>query len=110
MRLAALILIATACSLMPQEISHTTEPRVIHAVQPEYTKEAVDAKLQGVVLLTALIGVDGLPSDIEVIHGLGKGLDEKANECLQRWRFSPGTNHGDPIPMKVRVEINFRLP
>jgi protein TonB len=110
MKLAALILIATAGSLRPQEISHTTAPRVIHTVQPEYTKEALDAKLQGTVLLTALIGVDGLPSDIKMTRGLGKGLDEKAVECVERWRFSPGTNHGEPIPMKVQVEINFRLP
>jgi periplasmic protein TonB len=106
----ALILIASAGSLLPQEISHTTEPRVIHTVQPEYTKEALDAKLQGTVLLTALIGVDGIPSDIKMTRRLGKGLDEKALECVERWRFSPGTNHGEPSPMKVKVEINFRLP
>ncbi len=109
MRPAVLILIATASSLLPQEISHTTEPRVIHTVQPEYTKEALDAKLQGTVLLTAIVGVDGLPSEIKVIRGLGKGLDEKAIVCAERWRFSPGTNHGEAIPMKVQVEINFRL-
>jgi protein TonB len=104
------MLIATAGSLLPQEISHTTEPKVIHTVRPEYTKEAVDAKLQGTVLLTVLVGVKGVPSDIKVTRRLGKGLEEKAIECVEQWRFSPGTNHGEPIPAKVQVEIEFRLP
>ena len=50
MMLAALFLIATASMLLPQEILHTTPPKVIHTVQPEYTKEAQDAKLQGDVV------------------------------------------------------------
>jgi TonB family protein len=108
-KLAILILIALADPMLPQEISHTTEPTVIQAARPEYTKEAVDAKLSGTVLLSALVGVDGLPSEIKLFQGLGKGLDDKAFECLRQWRFTPGTNHGEPIPVKVQVEVDFRV-
>ena len=110
MKFAALFLIAAAVVLQPQEISHTTPPRVIHTVQPEYTKDAMDAKLQGTVILSALVGIDGVPSDITLVRRLGKGLDEKAVEFLRQWRFSPGLSHGEPIPVKVTVEIMFRLP
>jgi protein TonB len=109
MRLAALFLIAVSF-LHPQEISHTTEPRVAHRVEPEYTKEARDAKIEGVVILSLLIGADGAPSDIKVVRGLGKGLDEKAVECLQQWRFIPATNHSEPVSTKATFEMNFRLP
>lgn len=108
--LAALFLIATASMLLPQEILHTTPPKVIHTVQPEYTKEAQDAKLQGDVVVSALVDVDGIPTDVKVTRGLGMGLDEKAVECVKQWRFSPGTNHGDDIVTKVVIEVNFRLP
>jgi periplasmic protein TonB len=49
-------------------------------------------------------------TEIKVTRGLGKGLDEKAVECLRKWRFSPATRHGEPVPAKATVEIVFRLP
>jgi len=110
MKLAALLLIATASLLLPQEILHATQPKVIHTVKAEYTKEALDAKLQGDVVLSAAVDVDGVPTDIKVTRGLGMGLDEKAVECVKQWRFSPGSSHGDPISVKVQIEVNFRLP
>lgn len=109
-RLTVLLLIASVSLLYPQEILHTTEPKVIHSVQPEYTKEALDAKLQGTVIVSAVVDIDGVPTDLQVIRGLGMGLDEKAVECVKRWRFSPGSSHGEPIPVKVQIEVNFRLP
>jgi periplasmic protein TonB len=90
MKLAVLLLLAAAESLLPQEISHATAPRVTHTVPPEYTKEALDAKLQGVVILSAIVGIDGAASNIKVVRGLGQGLDEKAVACVGQWRFSPG--------------------
>ena len=91
-------------------MSHTSPPRVIHRVDVEYTSEALDAKLQGTVVLSAVVGIDDAPAEIKVVRGLGKGLDERAVECLRQWRFAPGLNHGESIPMKVIIEMNFRLP
>jgi TonB family protein len=110
MRLTVVVLIAAAGLIQPQEVSHTTPPRVIHTVRPEYTKEALDAKLQGTVVLSALVAVDGLPSEIKLVRELGRGLNEKAIECLRQCRFSPGLSRGEPIPVKVTVEIEFRIP
>jgi protein TonB len=90
-------------------LAHTTEARVAHTVKPEYTKEGLDAKIEGDVILTLMIGADGTPSDIKLVRGLGKGLDEKAVECLRQWRFIPATNHGEPVSTKTTVEVNFRL-
>jgi outer membrane biosynthesis protein TonB len=61
-------------------------------------------------LLATIIGIDGVPSETKAVKGLGKGLDEKAVEYLQKWHCKPGTRDGEPIPVKARVEINFRLP
>ncbi len=110
MKFSALVLIAVACTLQAQEILHTSAPRVIHRVNPEYTDEALSAKLQGTVVLSTVVSIDGTPGEIKVVRGLGKGLDEKAVECLRQWRFAPASNDGDPIPMKVTFEMNFRLP
>lgn len=108
MKVAILLLIA-AVSLRSQELSHTTEARLVHKAEPQYTKEAQAAKIEGDVSLTLTIGADGVPSDIKVVRGLGMGLDEKAVECLQQWRFKPATSHGEPVSAKATVVINFRL-
>jgi protein TonB len=50
-----------------------------------------------------------MPSEIKVVRGLGSGLDEKAVECLQQWRFTPAMRNGEPVPEKASVEINFRI-
>ncbi len=107
-KLAMVFLIAVVC-LPAQEILHTTQPTLIHKVEPGYTKEARDAKLEGTVGLSATIGTDGVPSEIKVVRGVGMGLDDKAVECLLQWRFKPATSHGEPVSTKVTVQINFRL-
>ena len=111
MKLALLLLVAAMGTLQPQTFpsSNITNPAVTYHVEPEYTMEATEAELEGVVILATVVGIDGLASEIKVVRGLGKGLDEKAVECLQKWRFKPGTRDGEPVPVKVSVEINFRL-
>jgi protein TonB len=108
MKLAMLLLIA-AISLPAQEILHSTQPTLIHKVEPEYTEEAREAKLEGTVALSAMIGTDGVPSEIKVVRGLGMGLDQKAVECLRQWRFKPATSHSEPVSAKATVQLNFRL-
>jgi protein TonB len=110
MRLARFVFVGAAGLTYAQEVLHTASPRVVRTVPPEYTKEGLRAKVEGNVVLTAIVGVDGAISEIHVLRGLGSGLDEKAVECLRRWEFSPATNHGDPVSEKVTVEISFRLP
>lgn len=110
MKLAILLLIAVV-SLRSQETSRPTEPKPIRTAVPQYTQEALAAKLQGDVILTSVIGPDGVPSEIKLFRGLGMGLDEKAVECLQQWRFKPAVNYfWEPVAAKVTVMMNFRLP
>jgi protein TonB len=85
-------------------------PKVIQRAAPEYTPEALDARLEGSVHLSAMIGIDGVPSDIKMTKSLGKGLDEKAIECFKKWRFSPALRNGEPTPMSSEVAIIFKLP
>jgi protein TonB len=84
-------------------------PRVTQRSDPEYTKEASDAKVEGTVLLSVVIGTDGLAHDINVVKGIGNGLDEKAVEAIQKWQFAPGTKDGEPVKVRAQIEVNFRL-
>ena len=86
-----------------------TAPAVIHRVEPGYTEQARKRRHHGTVTVAFVVNVDGAVEDVRVVDGLGYGLDQKAIEALQQWRFRPGLRFGDPVPVQAEVEINFRL-
>jgi protein TonB len=86
-----------------------TAPRVLAKVDPEYTQEASAAKIQGTVLLSMIVGNDGVARDINVVKSLDPGLDEKAIAAVQQWKFQPGTRYGEAVDVKATIEVNFRL-
>jgi len=77
--------------------------------EPEYSEEARAAKWQGAVLLQLVVDQSGVPQDIQVVRPLGLGLDQKAIEAVQKWRFRPGIKDGQPVPVMANIEVNFRL-
>ena len=84
-------------------------PRALETPDPEYSEEARKAKYQGVVVLWLIVGPDGKPRDIKVTRPLGMGLDQKAIEAVNRWRFEPAMKDGRPVAVQINVEVNFRL-
>lgn len=84
-------------------------PRVKSAPDPQYSKEARRAHVQGVVVLWMVVGVDGRAHDVKVARPLGYGLDEEAVKAVQKWRFEPAKRKGKPVPVQINVEVNFRL-
>ena len=86
-----------------------TAPSLLYKVEPEYSEEARTYKVQGTVLLSVVIDVDGVAKNIELVNGQGYGLDEKAAEAVALWKFKPGTNGGVAVPVYAKIEVNFRL-
>jgi len=84
-------------------------PRALETPDPEYSEEARKAKYQGTVVLWLIVGPDGKPRDIHVSRPLGMGLDQKAIEAVNRWRFEPAMKDGKPVAVQINVEVNFRL-
>ena len=87
----------------------STPPRALSFPPAEYSKKARRAKLQGIVTVTGIITDEGLPIDLHIVSGLGMGLDEKALECVARYRFDPATREGKAVPAPLNVQVNFRL-
>ena len=86
-----------------------SSPRVLFRVEPEYSEEARKARYQGTVLLAIEVWEDGLAHNVRVLRSLGLGLDEKAIEAIQKWKFSPGRREGKPVRVSANVQISFRL-
>lgn len=84
-------------------------PKVLYKEDPQYSEEARAAKVDGTVLLSVVVGTDGLAHDISIVKGVGSGLDQKAIEAVAKWHFQPGTLNGEPVAVRASIEINFRL-
>lgn len=84
-------------------------PVPLYKVEPEYSEEARKAKFQGTVILSIVVDERGLPGSFKVVRPLGLGLDEKAIEAVQKWRFRPAYKDGKPVAVMATVEVNFRL-
>jgi len=84
-------------------------PQLVFKVEPEYSEEARKAKFQGTVVIFVVVDEKGLPRDLKVVRALGLGLDQKAIEAVQKWRFKPGLKDGKPVPVAAQIEVNFRL-
>jgi periplasmic protein TonB len=95
-------------SMRPGE-GGVTQPRPIYDPEPEYSDEARRIKLQGSVSLWMVVGLDGRAHNIRVQRSLGMGLDQKAIDAVNRWRFEPATLNGKPVAVEIAVEVNFRL-
>ena len=84
-------------------------PKATYAPDPEYSDQARKARYQGTVVLWLVIDADGLPQNLKVQRSLGMGLDEEAIKAVKRWRFEPAMRNGQPVPVMINVEVNFRL-
>jgi periplasmic protein TonB len=91
--------------------SGVESPRLIRSVRPNYTAEAMRAKVQGVVRLEGVVLADGTVGDVRVIRSLDPvfGLDEEAIKAAKQFRFAPGTRFGEPVAVLVSFEIEFTL-
>ena len=86
-----------------------SQPSVIFKVDPEYSEEARKAKYSGTVMLAVVVDIEGHARDIHVVKSLGMGLDEKAIEAVQKWKFKPGMKGGQAVNVRATIEVNFRL-
>jgi TonB family protein len=86
-------------------------PRVLREVKPQYTSDAMRAKVQGTVLLECVVQKDGSVGDVQVIRSLDSafGLDGEAIKAAKQWRFAPGTRMGEPVPVLITIELTFTL-
>lgn len=84
--------------------------RPVYSPDPPYTPEARNAKLSGNVILSAVISDEGKVVSVkEVSKPLGKGLDENALKTIPTWKFKPAERHGKPVPVRMLIDLSFRL-
>jgi TonB family protein len=94
---------------LPAGATGLTLPRLVREEKPVYTREAMRRKVQGTVVLDAIVGVDGAVQTVCVARSLDPALDAQAVGAARRWRFTPGQKDGNPVPVFVTIELTFTL-
>ena len=83
----------------------------INNYKPNFTVDAMRAKIQGVVVLEVIVRADGTvdPAAIRITRSLEGGLDREAVNAVRQWRFRPSLRLGQPVASRVIVELAFTL-
>jgi protein TonB len=86
-------------------------PVVLREVKPQYTADAMRAKIQGTVILECIVLPDGTVGQVSILKSLDPvfGLDQEAIKAAKQWRFKPGMKQGQPVPVLVSIELTFTL-
>jgi len=85
-------------------------PTCLYCPRADYSREAKKAKIQGVVELSVVVTAEGKVTGINVLKGLGHGLDESAVKAVSTWRLKPAHGpDGQPAAVRQIVEVTFQL-
>jgi TonB family protein len=85
-------------------------PEAITKVDPAYPQDLMHDRVEGTVILYAVIHADGSVGDVKVLEGFDDRLNENARKALEQWRFRPGTKDGLPVDVEAVVRVPFKVP
>jgi periplasmic protein TonB len=104
--------VTTASTSVPAAERVKISPDAGHVLQrkvdPSYPMLARQMKVQGSVVLQALIGKDGLIQDLRVLSGPGI-LSTAAQEAVRQWRFKPYLQNGQAVETEANITVNFTI-
>jgi periplasmic protein TonB len=89
-------------------VSRIMEGNLIHRVQPDYPPLARQVRVQGLVVLRAMISREGAIEDLQVLSGHPM-LVKAAVEAVRQWRYRPYELNGEPVEVETEVKVNFVL-
>lgn len=86
-------------------------PRLVRDVKPQYTAEAMRARINGAVGLSCVVDRDGSVRDCRVTRSLDPayGLDAEALRVVRQWRFEPARRRAEPVAVRVTIELAFSM-
>jgi len=86
-----------------------TRPEKVSGAPPVYTEVARKARVQGVVIIEAIIDEQGNVTNTNILKGLPMGLDQAAVEAVKTWKFKPAMLEGKPVKVYYTLTVNFKV-
>lgn len=84
-------------------------PELVRRVEPAYPEAARRARLEGLVVLEAIIAASGDIEEVRVVRSASALLDSAAEEAVRRWKYRPATLNGRAVRVLLTVTVSFRL-
>ena len=86
-----------------------TKPFILSKAEPAYNEQARSERINGQVTLDVHLRPDGFVGEVEIVRGLGHGLDERSAEAARRTIFLPAVKDRKFVSYKVRMEMFFNI-
>ena len=83
-------------------------PVLIASTEPVYPRSRWGKNTDHHVVVQLVVGTDGLPGNLEVLTSGGKSFDEAALKAVRTYRFKPSTELGKPVPVSIKVNVQFK--
>ncbi len=90
--------------------SDVSAPGPLRKIDPKYPPTLINERVEGEVVLYAVIRRDGSVDSIQLVRGIDEQLDSNAMEALSQWKFRPATKQGTPVELEAIVHIPFHPP
>jgi TonB family protein len=104
------LLANTASAQQPERLSpDIVPPRAITKIYPRYSDTARDLRIEGTVIVQAIVHKSGAIEVLGLRQGLGYGLDENAVLAMRRMRFQPAIRNGTPVDVEMDIAVKFSL-
>ena len=84
-------------------------PVLLHQVAPEYPEDSRRANIEGVVIVDAIINIDGTVDKVTILKSIHPSMDRAAIAAVKKWRFSPALVEGKPVRAYFTLTVIFRL-
>ena len=92
----------------PVRVSSLQRPTRVFSVDPAYPAAARAARIEGLVIIEAVIDTDGHVASARVLKSVAL-LDQAALDAVRQWRFTPTLLNGTAVPVVMTVTVNFAL-
>lgn len=86
-----------------------TQGMKVRDVKPVYPQMAKVARIQGAVVLAAVIGKDGAIQNLHVVSTASPLLNQSAIDAVKQWRYRPYILNGEPVEVDTTITVNFTL-
>jgi TonB family protein len=93
-------------NVSPQR-GEVSAPVAVRKVDPAYPSDLLRDRVEGTVVLYAIIRANGTVENVRVLRGVDDRLDEYARSALEKWQFRPGTKNGTAVDLETVVQIPF---
>lgn len=83
--------------------------KLLHRVVPSYPREAKEARVEGTVRLSAIVGKDGDVVRLTLLMSPSAELARSAMEAVRQWKYQPTLLNGNPVEIETAVDVNYTL-